>query len=71
MNNVSAFFTSYSARRNGESVEAIALIVSDGPGLEPVIRFVVVDESGQASVAPAGDLDLYGVADEADEEAST
>jgi hypothetical protein len=67
MHSVSTFFTSYSARRSGSAVEAVALIVSEGPGVEPVIRFVVVDESGRASVAESEELDLYGVNDDAAE----
>ena len=56
---VSAFFTAYSASRNGEHVEAIAVIVDDAdPTSRP--RFVIVDEHGAASIARADELDLYG-----------
>jgi hypothetical protein len=67
MHSVSAFFTAYSARRSGEAVEAVALIVSEGSEPDPIIRFVVVDERGRASVADAAELDLYGVIDDARE----
>ena len=69
MHSVSAFFTAYSARRNGVAVEAVAVIVSEGPGTEPVLRFVVVDPAGHASMAEADELDLYGVIDDGREAA--
>jgi hypothetical protein len=63
MHSVSAFFTAYSARRAGAPVEAVAVVVSDSADADPVLRFVVVDENGRASLADAGELDLYGVTD--------
>lgn len=60
---VSAFFTAYSARLGGEPVEAVAVLVG-GEGDDMRLRFVVVDAQGHASIADAADLDLYGVADE-------
>lgn len=69
MHAVSAFFTAYSARREGAPVEAVAVVVSEGPGTEPVLRFVVVDAQGRASMADAHDLDLDGVIDDANEAA--
>lgn len=65
MHSLSAFFTSYSAHRGGAKVEAVALVVSDGEGTEPALRFVVVDEGGHASLAPADEVDLYGVIEDA------
>ncbi|HYU48594.1 MAG TPA: hypothetical protein VEO91_01530 [Candidatus Limnocylindria bacterium] len=67
MHAVSAFFTAYSARREGAPVEAVALVVSEGPGAEPILRFVIVDERGRASVVEADELDLFGVIDDARE----
>jgi hypothetical protein len=67
MHSVSTFFTAYSARRGDVAVEAIAVVVSDGPNADPVIRFVVVDAAGRASLADARELDLYGVIDDARE----
>jgi hypothetical protein len=64
---LSAFFTAYSARRGGAPVEAIAVIVSDGPDSEPALRFVVVDEAGLATIAAADEVDLYGVFEDARE----
>lgn len=67
MSNVSAFFTAYSAKRGNVNVEAIAVIV-DGSGSTAAVGFVVVDPEGRASIAPAGDLDLYGaIASEGEE----
>lgn len=63
MGGVSAFWTAYSARRGDERVEAIVVIV-DGTGSTASVSFVVVDERGQASIARADELDLYGVRDE-------
>ena len=65
MHSVSAFFTAYSALRAGAPVEVIAAVVSDGPGVEPILRFVVVDGLGHASVAASEELNLYGVVDAA------
>jgi hypothetical protein len=61
VHSVATFFTAYEAGRGKSPVEAIAVVVGDGPGPEPVMRFIVVDEGGQASLADARDLDLYGV----------
>ena len=61
MHNVSTFTASYAAGRGERPVEAIAVVVSDGSGPEPSLRFIVVDEQGRASFANAEDLDLYGV----------
>lgn len=61
MHNVSAFSTAYAARRGGAPVEAIAVVVSEGPGLEPVLQFVVVDQAGLATLAAAAEVDLHGV----------
>jgi hypothetical protein len=63
MHSVSAFFTAYSARLGGSAVEAVAVVVSEGSGTEPQLRFVVVDERGRASIVGAENLDLYGVID--------
>ena len=65
MHSVSAFVTAYSARRSGAPVEAIALVISEGSGTDPILRFVVVDERGKASFAEAVELDLYGVVQDA------
>ncbi len=65
MHSVSAFFTAYSARRGTDRVEAVALVVSEGPDSEPVLRFVVVAEDGRASFANPEELDLYGVTEDA------
>jgi hypothetical protein len=67
MHAVSAFFTAYSARREGAPVEAVALVVSEGPGIDPILRFVIVDERGRASLVSADELDLYGVIEDARE----
>ncbi len=55
---VSAFLTPYPAHRNGVAVRAIAVVVSEGTGTEPDLRFVVVDPAGQASLAGADELDF-------------
>jgi hypothetical protein len=60
LHSVSAFFTAYSARRGADRVEAVALVVSEGEGTDPVLRFVVVGEDGRASFARPDELDLYG-----------
>jgi hypothetical protein len=65
MHAVSAFFTAYSARLDGSAVEAIAVVVSEGPNTDPELRFVVVDERGRASIVGSNNLDLYGVIDDA------
>lgn len=61
MHDVSTFAASYAAGRGERPVEAIAVVVSDGAGPEPNLRFIVVDEQGRASLADARELDLYGV----------
>ena len=58
---ISTFFTSYTcktARSADERVEAIALIASEGPDTEPLLRVVIVDQEGRLSVVPAEDVDL-------------
>ena len=58
---ISTFFTSYTCKTAGradERVEAIALMASEGPGTEPLLRVVVVDQEGRLSVVPAEDVDL-------------
>jgi hypothetical protein len=65
MMSVSAFFTGYSATRNDEHVEAIAVIVDDNnPSALP--SFVVVDGHGAASIARADQLNLYGAYEQDD-----
>ena len=67
MADVSAFFTAYSARRDAARVEAIAVVV-EGSGSTAVVRFVVVDEQGRASLAEAEGLDLYGAYEDQDDQ---
>ena len=67
MANVSAFFTSYSAKRGEDRVEAIAVIV-EGSGSTATLRFIVVDMAGRASIAAADELDLYGAYEEPDDD---
>jgi hypothetical protein len=61
---VSAFFTGYSATRGEAGVEAVAVVLSEGGGPEPMLRFVVVNEDGRASLANAEELNLYGAYDQ-------
>jgi len=61
---VSTFFTAYSALRGTDRVEAIAIIVTEAPGLEPAHHYVVVDERGVSSLAHPKELILYGIIEE-------
>lgn len=65
---VSTFFTGYSALLDEKRVEAVAVVVSDEGGLEPVLRMVVVDEAGMASLVAAEKLDMFGAYDQVDDE---
>lgn len=65
MPGVSTFFTSYSARRGESRVEAIALVILDGP--DPEHRYIVVDEQGASYMVRPEELDLYGAYEENDE----
>jgi hypothetical protein len=57
---VSTFFTGYSALLDEKRVEAVAIVISDQDGPEPVLRMVVIDEAGKASLVVADRLDMYG-----------
>jgi hypothetical protein len=65
---VSTFFTGYSALLDEKRVEAVAVVVSDEGGPDPVLRMVVVDEAGRASLVPAERLDMYGAYEREEEE---
>ena len=64
MHAVSAFFTAYSALADGNRVEAIGVVISDGPTGEPTVRLMVVDEAGHASLRDANEVDMYGAYDQ-------
>jgi hypothetical protein len=65
---VSTFFTGYSALLDEKRVEAVAVVVSDEGGPDPVLRMVVVDEAGGASLVRAERLDMYGAYEHEEEE---
>jgi hypothetical protein len=67
---VSTFFTGYSALLDDKRVEAVAVVISDEGGPEPVLRMVVVDEDGAASLVQADRLDMYGAYEQDDEEST-
>ena len=65
---VSTFFTAYSALLDQKHVEAVAVVISDEGGPEPVLRMVVVDEAGAASLVRAERLDMYGAYEQDDDD---
>jgi hypothetical protein len=65
---VSTFFTAYSALLDEKRVEAVAVVISDEGEPEPVLRMVVVDEAGAASLVRADRLDMYGAYERDDDD---
>ena len=63
-------FTGYSALLDEKRVEAVAVVISDDGGPEPVLRMVVVDEAGAASLVRAERLDMYGAYEKDDEDST-
>ncbi|HET7472992.1 MAG TPA: hypothetical protein VFJ71_07695 [Candidatus Limnocylindrales bacterium] len=68
---VSTFFTGYSALLDEKRVEAVAVVISDEGGAEPVLRMVIVDEAGAASLVRADRLDMYGAYEKDDDATPT